>query len=286
MKREADPILAPLGAASAPTTMESSGRVALAGESARPSGEAPCAGVLVVNADDWGREPLTTNRILECSVRGAVSSVSAMVFMEDSQRAAEMAREQGIDAGLHLNLTTAFSASGCPARLVEHQQELARYLCRSPFARAVFHPGLLRSFEYVVAAQFDEFRRLYQAAPQRIDGHHHMHLCANVLLQGLLPPGTVVRRYFSFEPGEKRLRHSLYRQFARLMLARSYRVTDFFFSLPPLEPPRLQRIFSLARKCVVELETHPVKTEEFRFLAGGELFRWAGDLPVAHRYAM
>jgi hypothetical protein len=30
-----------------------------------------------------------------------------------------------------------------------------------------------------------------------------MHLCANVLWQGLLPAGTLVRRNFSFHPGEK-----------------------------------------------------------------------------------
>ena len=35
--------------------------------------------------------------------------VSAMVFMEDSERAASIARADAIDAGLHLNFTTAFS---------------------------------------------------------------------------------------------------------------------------------------------------------------------------------
>jgi hypothetical protein len=53
-----------------------------------------------------------------------------MVFMKDSERAATMAQERGIEASLHLNLTTLFSAPGCPARLVERQQELARYLLR------------------------------------------------------------------------------------------------------------------------------------------------------------
>ncbi len=44
-------------------------------------------GVLIVNADDWGRDRETTDHTLECVVGGAVSSVSAMVFMEDSTRA-------------------------------------------------------------------------------------------------------------------------------------------------------------------------------------------------------
>jgi hypothetical protein len=205
-----------------------------------------------------------------------------MVFMEDSDRAAAIARERGIEAGLHLNLTTPFSVPGCPAQLVERQQELARYLLRHRLAQTVFHPGLIRSFEYVVAAQLDEFRRLYGADPDRLDGHHHMHLCSNVLLQGLLPPRTLVRRNFSFRPGEKGLWNRLYRRFVDRMLARRHRLMDFFFSLAPLEPPsRLQRIFSLARQFVVEVETHPVHPEEYQFLAGGEIFRQTGDVRIA-----
>jgi hypothetical protein len=204
-----------------------------------------------------------------------------MVFMEDSERAAAMARERGIDAGLHLNLTTPLTAPGCPTGLAERQQELARYLTRHRLAQVVFHPGLIRSFEYVVAAQLDEFRRLYGAEPERLDGHHHMHLSANVLWQGLLPSGTFVRRNFSFQPGEKSLWNRLYRQFVDGMLSRRHRLTDFFFSLTPLEPPgRLERIISLARQFIVELETHPVRPEEYRFLAGGEIFRWAEGIPM------
>src|SRR5436853_2735645 len=118
-------------------------------------------GLLILNADDWGRDRCTTERTLECILRGAVSSVSAMVFMEDSERAAAMARERGIDAGLHLNFTTPFSSADCPAQLAEYQRKLANYLRRHPLARVIFHPGLAAFFEYVVAAQRDEFRRLY-----------------------------------------------------------------------------------------------------------------------------
>ncbi len=240
-----------------------------------------------MNADDWGRDHETTERTLECILRGSVSSVSAMMFMEDSERAAAIARQRGIDAGLHLNLTTPFSAPNCPARLAERQHEIARCLLRYRFARVVFHPRLVRSFEYVVAAQREEFYRLYGARPERLDGHHHMHLCTNVLLGGLLPRGTLVRRNFSFHPGEKSLWNHLYRRIVDRMLARRHRVADFFFSLPPLEPSsRLQRIFSLARRFVVELATHPVKPEEFQFLMEGEIFRWAGDVPISRRFDM
>lgn len=237
-----------------------------------------------MNADDWGRDRDVTDRTFECVLHGTVSSVSAMVFMSDSERAAAMAQSRAIDAGLHLNFTTPFSAA-CPVRLVERQAELAEYLRRSPFARVIFHPGLARSFEYVVAAQLDEFRRLYGAEPGRLDGHHHMHLCANVLLARLLPPETAVRRNFTFQPGEKSLVNRLYRRAVDRQLARRHRLVDFLFSLVPMQPPiRLTRIFSLARQYVVELETHPANTDEFRFLTQGELLDLLGDVPIASRF--
>jgi hypothetical protein len=238
--------------------------------------------MLIVNADDWGQDAETTNRIVECAAHGAVSSVSAMVFMEDSERAAPIARERGIEAGLHLNLTTPFSAPRGAMRLMAHHRELGRYLLRHRLAQVVFHPGLVRSFEYVVAAQLDEFRRLYGADPDKLDGHHHMHLCENVLLQGLLPRGILIRRNFSFQRGEKSVWNRLYRRFVDSRLARRHRLTDYFFSLEPLEPlERLQRIFSLGRQSVVEVVAHPVKPEEHRFLVEGEILRQIGDVRIA-----
>jgi len=240
--------------------------------------------MLIVNADDWGGWKEATDAAHACYRQGGITSVSAMVFMEDSERAATIAREQGIEAGLHLNFTTPFSGSGVPDGLAERQQRIARHLLRHRLAQAVFHPGLMRSFEYVAAAQLDEFRRLYGAAPERIDGHHHMHLCANVLIQKLLPSGTMVRRSFSLDRGEKSLGNHLYRSLVDRNLARRHRLTDYFFSLPPLEPAtRLRKLFLLASHFTVEVETHPVNPEEHRYLANGELFRQIGDIRIARR---
>jgi len=239
-------------------------------------------GLLIINADDWGRDRETTDRIFDCVARRTVSSVSAMVFMEDSERAAAMAREKGIDAGLHLNFTSEFSAAHPPSELVERQQEIATYLKRRRINQVIFHPGLTRSFEYVVSAQLEEFRRLYGTEPGRLDGHHHMHLCANVLLAGLLPPETIVRRNFSFQTKEKSLVNRLYRKAVDYGLARRHRLVDFLFSLLPLEREgRLERILSLARQFVVEVETHPVKAAEYRFLTGADVACWTGDFPIA-----
>ena len=253
----------------------------------RPTPVTPLTGLLIINADDWGRDRPTTDRIRECYALGAVTSVSAMVFMEDSERAAAMAREESIEAGLHLNFTAMFSRGGVPARLAEHHQRIARHLLRHRLAQVVFHPGLMRSFDYVAAAQIEEFSRLYGGAPERIDGHHHMHLCANVLLQRLLPPGTMVRRSFSFERGEKGLANHMYRSLVDRSLTRRHLLTNYFFSLPPLEPAdRLRKIFALASQFSVEVETHPINPEEHRYLASGDILRQIGDTRLARPSAL
>jgi len=237
---------------------------------------------LVVNADDWGQDVHTTDCIVDCIDRGAVSAVSAMVFMEDSERAAAVARERRVDAGLHLNFTAPFTLRTCPGELAEHQRRIAVYLRRHRLAQLMFNPALTTSFEYVVVAQIDEFQRLYGAGPGRLDGHHHMHLCANVLFQGLLPKGGVVRRNFFFRPDEKGIVNRTYRRIVDSILLRRQLSADYLFSLTPLNSPgRLQWIFSLARRHVVEVETHPVQPGEYRFLAGGEIFKWAADVRLA-----
>jgi hypothetical protein len=252
--------------------------------SALDGGSSP-AGVLIVNADDWGRNAETTDRILECTRLSAVSSASAMVFMEDSERAATLAREQTVDVGLHLNFTTPFSAPLVAGRLGEHQARVSGFLLRNRLSQVLYHPGLASSFEYMVAAQVEEFRRIYGAEPDRIDGHHHMHLCANVLLGELMPAGTLVRRNFSFAPGEKSWLNRFYRKSVDRLLQRRHSLVDYLFSLMPVEPTdRLQRIVSMARHAVVELETHPVNPDEYRFLTSYEMFRKLEGLRPSSRF--
>ena len=250
-----------------------------------PDGGTKDAGSLVINADDWGRDLENTSRTLDCIRRGSVSSVSAMVFMEDSERAAEIAQERKVDAGLHLNFTTAFSAPGVPRKLADHQQRLSACLLGSRFASVMFYPHLADSFEYVTNAQFDEYCRLYGKSPERIDGHHHMHLCANVLMGKLIPEGLIVRRNFSFQAGEKGFANRLYRSWIDKRLSRRFQLMDFFFSIEPVDDiERLRRIFSFARQFNVEVETHPVNAKEFRFLQSTDLERELGGISIAPRF--
>jgi chitin disaccharide deacetylase len=240
---------------------------------------------LIVNADDWGRNRSATDRTLDCVRCGAVSSVSAMVFMEDSERAAAIAISHEIDAGLHVNFTSSFTASGVSSQLVAHQKRLSKYLVGHRFSRVVFHPGLIRSFEYVMSAQQEEFIRLYKRAPKRLDGHHHMHLSTNVLLGGLLPPGTIVRRNFSFQPGEKSFGNRCYRRTVDWILGQRHQLTDLFFSIQPLtDRRRLRQIAELSRRYVIELETHPEEPAEHKFLTEGGIHNLDCACLIAPRF--
>jgi|SRR5215469_361226 len=241
---------------------------------------------LIVNADDWGKRPAATNRIFDCIRIGAVSSTSAMVFMEDSERSAELAREHTVDAGLHLNLTSKFSAPGVPARLMELQQKIARVLRERRVAQALFHPALASAFEYVVKAQLEEFERLYGAVPNRVDGHHHMHLCANVQWQRLLPKGIMARRNFTFSRGEKGAFNLIYRGVQDRMLAWRHPITDYFFDLAPLDRERLVKVLEIARGANVEVETHPERPAEYEFLMRGDLQRLGFDVTVLRGYRL
>jgi hypothetical protein len=262
------------------------GAIPRVGPSACDVKERPSAAV-IVNADDWGRDVATTDRSLDCALRGVISSVSAMVWMEDSERAAELALKHNIDAGLHLNFTLPFSSPQCPSRLIEHQGKLSRFLRSHRFAPALYHPGVAASFEYVVKAQQDEYERLYGAPAHRLDGHHHMHLCTNVILQKLLPAGTIVRRNLTFGRGEKGCFNRFYRRRQDQKLAMHHQLTDFFFDIRPLEPrSRLKEILELGLRCDVEVETHPIRNDEYKFLIDGELTRCAVGVTIARGYTL
>jgi predicted glycoside hydrolase/deacetylase ChbG (UPF0249 family)/glycosyltransferase involved in cell wall biosynthesis len=241
---------------------------------------------VIVNADDWGMRRTATDRILDCIRHESVSSASAMVFMEDSERAAELAREHGVDAGLHLNLTDTFTAKDIPTRLREEHGTLVRYLRKGRHGMLVANPLLARTFEYVVKAQLQEFERLYGAKPRHIDGHHHVHLCANVRGQKLLPDGTMVRRNFTFAAGEKSWLNRRVRAMQDSQLARRHRMTDYFFNLAPMDEARLRQMLELARDADVEIECHPERDAEYEFLMSDGLARLGYAVTIARGYRL
>ena len=224
--------------------------------------------MLIINADDWGGWKTATDAALACYEKGRITSVSAMVFMEDSERAARLARDIGVDVGLHLNLNQTFTGdiSSRPG-LAKCHQNISRFLQRTKYALLVYNPFLRQAFRRVYQWQMEEFIRLYAKPPSHIDGHQHMHLCSNMVLDSVFPRGCKIRRSFSFWPGEKSWLNRIYRRFVNYLVLQRCRSTDYFFALSQcLDSSRFQRLTELARVAKVEMMTHPSQVDEYKFL--------------------
>jgi predicted glycoside hydrolase/deacetylase ChbG (UPF0249 family) len=228
--------------------------------------------MLIINADDWGRSRAETEASLRCFEDGRITSVSAMVFMEDSERAAGLAKAKKVDVGLHLNFSERFTGNHYCATLEDYHWRTVRFLTGTKYSQLVYNPFLVRAFAYSCEAQVEEFGRLFGKSPSHIDGHHHMHLCANLLFSDLIPAGTTMRRNFSFSPGEKSVLNRAYRRLVDGWLARKYWLPDYFFDLTQsIREEKLERVAALAKSSNVELMTHPILPLEMNFLMSKEM---------------
>lgn len=225
--------------------------------------------MLTVNADDWGRSRDETNAAAACYAVGRINSVSAMVFMEDSERAAELAKENDLNVGLHLNLCESFTSDRIPEEICREHAKVARFLNRNKYSAVLYNPFLRKQLCRDFQAQLQEFLRVYGKAPSHFDGHKHHHLCTNMLLDQVIPAGQRVRLGFSFSRGEKTFLNVIYRNLVNGWLKRRYVTADCFFSLHScLQNNRLAHVAKLAKSAKVELMAHPRNTWEFDFLMG------------------
>ena len=169
--------------------------------------------------------------------------------------------------GLHINFTESFTAPSVPQPLRRDHERIRRFLRLNKYALLMYNPFLRNAFRAVFEAQLEEFARLYGRPASRFDGHQHMHLCSNMILDSLLPAGAKVRGSFSFRGGEKGFLNRFYRAAIDRRLATQHRITDFFFALSQYLPvSRLQPVVEAAKTSNVELMTHPEVNLEFETL--------------------
>lgn len=222
---------------------------------------------MIINADDWGKNSVTTDRILLCYKNDRVTSASAMVFMADSERASRLAFENQMEIGLHLNFTLEFDGKVGSPKLKEHHQSVAAFLSKNKYSALVYNPRLRRQVDYIFNTQYTEFLRLYAHEPTHFDGHQHQHLWMNLIIDKVIPPGAKIRRNHFFFKGERSRFNRFYRILVDKWLLSNYQCTDYFFDLTPLENrQRLHKIVSLAHSAKVELMVHPERPEENSFL--------------------
>jgi chitin disaccharide deacetylase len=229
--------------------------------------------MLIINADDLGRSEMETDLAVDCYLKRRVTSATAMVFMKDSERAADLAKAKAMDVGLHINLCEMFTGQYVPVRLREYHDTICRFLGKSKYALLLYHPLLKNAFQYVFLSQKEEFIRLYGHPPSHMDGHKHMHLASNMLLGKIIPAGTKVRRSFTFFPDEKGIVNRAYRKSIDFLLGRRYRLVNYFFALPLYDSKRLENIMDLAKISNVELMTHPNFSNQYNYLMSEEYMK-------------
>ena len=226
--------------------------------------------MLIINADDLGRNNQATDNIIKCFNFRAITSSSAMVFMCDSERAAEIVSDNKFEVGLHLNFIEPFSCNTGDIDLNDRLSRISSYLKKFKWSQLIYNPFLKNDFLFLFKSQYAEFVRLFKKPPTHIDGHHHMHLCMNALIGGIIPGGMCIRRNFSFLPGERNILNRFYRRVIDAWLEKHYRCTDFFYDICPLEVDnkRLIRIIAISRTNHVEIMTHPEHQKQYEYLLG------------------
>jgi predicted glycoside hydrolase/deacetylase ChbG (UPF0249 family) len=130
--------------------------------------------MLIVNADDFGANPRTSDPVVELFAEGAISSASAMVWMHDTMRAACLAAEHGIPVGLHLNLTLPLADEAVPAPVRERQLRLTEIFGSESWQGDGRETADAQLIADAIADQLECFREAF-GEPTHVDGHHHVH---------------------------------------------------------------------------------------------------------------
>jgi predicted glycoside hydrolase/deacetylase ChbG (UPF0249 family) len=222
---------------------------------------------LIVNADDFGGNPLATERIAECFSAKRITSTTAMVYMKDTAKAVEIAASQPLAIGLHLNLTQEFEDPATPDPVRERQARAVRHFAGRRSARFIVNPALVRLIGKCVADQLERFRELFGREPTHIDGHNHVHLSPTILLA--LPKGARVRTAESSYV-DRREATARIRRARHLLIARRQLTTDRMYAINRLKAGattrEMQELLAPAERLSVEIMVHPDRDGDYRLL--------------------
>jgi predicted glycoside hydrolase/deacetylase ChbG (UPF0249 family) len=241
-------------------------------------------GLLIVNADDWGYDEKVTGAIADCHLAGGLTSTTAMMFMEGTGEATSRAKAHPkLGIGLHLNLIEGYSDPSTPVSVRDRQLRLLEHFRPRRRRRWLYDPRLRHDVDRIVADQFERFVELYDRPPTHLDGHHHCHLAANVLLSSSLPRGMAIRNALSDAHRPNPLTDAL-RLVRRKLLSPRFRSTDFFFSVETAWPGLTGRPppakLGLSRRASVEVMVHPAFPREYQPLQSQEWTEALRGLPA------
>jgi predicted glycoside hydrolase/deacetylase ChbG (UPF0249 family) len=216
--------------------------------------------LLIVNADDFGWNRDATDLTLGCFEAGQITSTTALVNMEDSERAAERGREGGFPIGLHLNLTDPFTGTGVAAGERERQAAACRIFGGGGLRLRswTYDPRIARLVEDAIRDQLERFRALYGTEPTHVDGHNHVQVCPNVVRAKALDGFKLRNALWAWPSDDGIIAHA--RAARRWLTARRHLTPRWFYDVSELhELPREQADARLgrARESAVEVMCHP-----------------------------
>jgi predicted glycoside hydrolase/deacetylase ChbG (UPF0249 family) len=233
--------------------------------------------MVILNADDFGRDDPTTDSIIECFRMGRITSTSAMVHMRGTERGARIAGREGLPVGLHLNFTEPFDDPRTPDDVLGRQLALVRRFRRRRLKgtrlllfpkRWIDHPALRGVVDQAIQDQLESFRSVFGRDPTHLDGHHHVHLRPTVLLSEALPRGTPIRNTRRFGVRQ----HEIGRRFSS---------TEAFVSIRQLSPwgtESLSEWVDREQPRTLEVEIHPHLGERELLLSES----WRRELECRH----
>lgn len=234
---------------------------------------------LIVNADDFGWNPQATDLTLEAFAAGRITSTTALVYMEDSDRAAPLGREAGLPVGLHVNLTDPYTAASVPEDVRRRQLELCREFAGAKLRLRswTYDPRLRSAVATVIGDQLHRFEEIYGSTPTHADGHNHVHSCPDVALSPALRGVTKMRDGLRTAPSA-RTAMAKARAARRTLTYRGKLRTRYFFDIAELfremtEEEIAARV-GLAGETSVEIMAHPAFAHEWEALTSplwGEL---------------
>jgi hypothetical protein len=138
-------------------------------------------------ADDFGQDPLINEAVLRLFYQQRLSATSVLIdgsHVTSSVLALQNAHKDGLEVGLHFNLTLAF-----PRATQQNIKPLFQWIVLSQL-------GLINSIEIEQAfeLQLSKFEDTFGFMPDYIDGHQHVHQFPKI---GKIILDEVLKRYSS-----------------------------------------------------------------------------------------
>jgi chitin disaccharide deacetylase len=241
--------------------------------------------ILIVNADDYGWNSEATDKTLDAFAATRITSATALVYMEDSDRAAELALEAKLPVGLHLNLTDPFTDPSANATQRARQLLVCKLFAAWRFRLRswTFDPRIRKQVEGAISDQLERFHELYGQPPTHLDGHNHVHVCPNVALAASLASIEKMRDGLSTWPSIRTAMGAA-RALRRALVSRRFLRTRYFLDIALLhrdfDPQERTERVGRAGRASLEVMAHPGFPHEQRSLMSRDWGQLVEALPL------